>query len=228
MTHNSQEEGHGLADVLFGDYSPAGRLGQTWPTGDAQLLPMMDYNLRHGRTYMYSKDKPLYAFGYGLSYTTFAYEGLNLSTPKINADGTVQVAVKVKNTGKRAGDEVVQLYVQHLDSKVERPQIELKGFRRVHIEAGAEKSVTMDLKPRDLAYWDAAAHEWRVEKEPVRILAGGSRQKLPGPATPEVETSREDKPEVAKAPTTSPRAGPNPPPPPLSLCGCVLPASPHL
>ena len=71
MTHNSQEEGHGLADVLFGDYSPAGRLTQTWPTGDAQLLPLMDYNLLHGRTYLYSKDKPLYAFGYGLSYTSF-------------------------------------------------------------------------------------------------------------------------------------------------------------
>ena len=75
MTHNSQEEGHGLADVLFGDYSPAGRLTQTWPTGDAQLLPILDYNLLHGRTYLYSKDKPLYAFGYGLSYTSFAYEG---------------------------------------------------------------------------------------------------------------------------------------------------------
>jgi beta-glucosidase len=104
ITHNSQEEGHGLADVLFGDYSPAGRLTQTWPTGDAQLLPMMDYNLLHGRTYLYSKDKPLYPFGYGLSYTSFAYEGLSLSAPTVAADGSVQVTVKVRNTGKRAGD----------------------------------------------------------------------------------------------------------------------------
>ena len=66
MTHNSEEEGHALADVLFGDYSPAGRLNQTWPTGDEQLSPMMDYNIRHGRTYMYAKEKPLYAFGYGI------------------------------------------------------------------------------------------------------------------------------------------------------------------
>ena len=179
MTLNSEEEGHGLADVLFGDYSPAGRLGQTWPTGDVQLLPMMDYNLRHGRTYMYAKEKPLYPFGYGLSYTTFAYEGLSLSASKVDSEATVQVTVKVRNTGKRAGDEVVQVYVQHLGSKVERPQMELKGFRRVHIEAGATQAVTMDLKPRDLAYWDAAAHEWRVEQEPVRILAGGSSDKLP-------------------------------------------------
>jgi beta-glucosidase len=194
MTLNSQEEGHGLADVLFGDYSPAGRLGQTWPTGDDQLLPMMDYNLLHGGTYLYSKEKPLYSFGYGLSYTTLAYEALTLSAPNVNADGTVHITVKVKNTGKRAGDEVVQLYVQHMDSKVERPQIELKGFRRVHIEAGAAQSVTMDLKPRDLAYWDATAHEWRVEKEPVRVLAGGSSDKLPVQAKLQVQTSGEFKP----------------------------------
>jgi len=194
ITHNSQEEGHGLADVLFGDYSPAGRLTQTWPTGDAQLLPLMDYNLLHGRTYLYSKDKPLYAFGYGLSYTDFAYEGLKLSASKVAADGSVQVTVKVKNTGKRASDEVVQLYVQHLGSAVQRPLEELKGFERVRIEAGAEREVTMELKPRDLAYWDVAGHVWRVEKEQVRVLAGGSSDKLPVQATLEVNTAAEFKP----------------------------------
>src|ERR1017187_4820568 len=170
MTHGSEEEGHGLADVLFGDYSPAGRLNQTWPTGDAQLLPIMDYNLLHGRTYLYSKDKPLYAFGYGLSYTSFAYEGLRVSAPKGTAEGTVKVTVKVKNTGKRSGDEVVQLSVQHLGSKVERPRLELKGFKRVRIEAGAEQEVKLELKPRDLAYWDTARAAWRVEKEQLRVL----------------------------------------------------------
>jgi len=194
MTHNSEEEGHGLADVLFGEYSPAGRLNQTWPTGDAQLLPMMDYNIRHGRTYMYSKEKPLYPFGYGLSYTTFAYEALNLGAPSVKADGDVQVTVKVKNTGKHASDEVVQLYIQHLGSAVERPQLELKGFERVRIEPGAEKNVVLDLKPRDLAYWDSAAHLWRVEKEPIRILAGGSSAELPVQATLQIETTGEYKP----------------------------------
>jgi len=179
ITHNSEEEGHGLADVLFGDYSPAGRLTQTWPTGDAQLLPILDYNLLHGRTYLYSKDKPLYAFGYGLSYTSFAYESLQVSAPSVSAEGTVHVTVKVKNTGKRDGDEVVQLYVQHLGSAVERPQLELKGFKRVNISAGAAQDVTFDLKPHDLAYWDVAAHAWRVEKEQIRVLAGGSSDNLP-------------------------------------------------
>jgi beta-glucosidase len=106
ITHGSEEEGHGLADVLFGDYSPAGRLTQTWDMGDEQLLPMMDYNIRHGRTYMYSKVKPLYAFGYGLGYTSFSYENLSIDSQSVNADSTVRVTVKVKNTGKRAGYDV--------------------------------------------------------------------------------------------------------------------------
>ena len=194
IANNSEEEGHGLADVLFGDYSPAGRLNQTWPSSDAQLLPMMDYDIRHGRTYMYSKDKPLYPFGYGLTYTSFAYEGLTLSAKAVNADGEVQVTVKVRNTGKRVGDEVVQMYVQHLGSSVERPQLELKGFERVRIEPGAAKNVVLNLKPRDLAYWDEARHAWRIEKEPVRILAGGSSDKLPVQANLQIENTGEYKP----------------------------------
>jgi beta-glucosidase len=193
MTHNSQEEGHGLADVLFGDYSPAGRLTQTWPTGDAQLLPIMDYDITHGETYMYAKGKPLYPFGYGLSYTTFAYQGLSLSAPKVAADGAVHVIVKVKNTGPRASDEVVEMYVQHLGSSVDRPKLELKGFKRVRIEPNEDKEVTLDLKPRDLAYWDVVRHAWRVEKEQVRVLAGGSSDNLPVQATLDV-TSAEFKP----------------------------------
>ncbi|MGB6974028.1 MAG: glycoside hydrolase family 3 C-terminal domain-containing protein [Terracidiphilus sp.] len=194
MVHNSQEEGHGLADVLFGAYSPAGRLTQTWPTGDAQLLPMMDYNLLDGRTYMYSKEKPLYPFGFGLSYTTFAYEGLKLSAPTMDSDGKVEATVTVKNTGPRDSDEVVEMYVEHLDSAVTRPRIELEGFRRVHIAAGAEQEVTIELKVRDLAYWDKAGHAWRVEKEPVRVLAGGSSDKLPVQAVVKVTTSQDFKP----------------------------------
>jgi beta-glucosidase len=112
----------------------------------------------------------------------------------VTADGKVEVTVKAKNTGKRAGDEVVQMYVEHLGSAVERAQLELKGFERVHIEPGAEKSVVLDLKPRDLAYWDSAQHAWRVEKGPIRILAGGSSDELPVQAILQIETSGEFKP----------------------------------
>ena len=194
MVHNSQEEGHGLADVLFGDYSPAGRLTQTWPTGDAQLLPIMDYNLLDGRTYLYSKEKPLYAFGYGLSYTTFSYEGLSLNSLKMDGNGAVNVTIKVKNSGARDSDEVVQMYVQHLGSAVPRPQLELKGFKRVRIEAGAEQEVTLQLRARDLAYWDAASHAWLVEKEQVRVLAGGASDNLPVSFVVEVTSTKEYKP----------------------------------
>jgi beta-glucosidase len=190
ITHNSQEEGHGLADVLFGDYSPAGRLTQTWPASDAQLLPIMNYNLLDGSTYLYSKQKPLYSFGFGLSYTTFTYESLNLSTSSTKADGSVTVSIRVKNSGARASDDVVQMYVQHLGSTVKRPQLELKGFKRVRIEPGAEQTVSLDLKPRDLAYWDAASHAWHVEKEGIRVLAGGSSDNLPVNATLDITSEQ--------------------------------------
>ncbi|MHB1023863.1 MAG: glycoside hydrolase family 3 C-terminal domain-containing protein, partial [Acidobacteriaceae bacterium] len=156
MTHNSEEEGNALADVLFGDYDPAGRLSQTWPSSMDQLPPMMDYNIRHGRTYMYFKGKPLYAFGYGLSYTTFKYSHLAFSADRLKYDGNVTVSVKVMNTGKRAGDEVVQMYVRHLASQVQRPMEELKGFERIHLQAGESKIVKIELKAKDLAYWDDA------------------------------------------------------------------------
>jgi beta-glucosidase len=194
MVHNSQEEGHGLADVLFGDYSPAGRLTQTWPTGDVQLKPILDYNLLDGETYLYSKEKPLYAFGYGLSYTTFEYRSVGASAARMEPDGNVQVHIKVKNTGKRPSDEVVQMYVQHLGSSVTRPQLELKGFKRVRIEPGTEKDITMQLKARDLAYWDVAAHAWRVEKEKINILAGGSSDKLPVQTTVDVSETKDFRP----------------------------------
>jgi beta-glucosidase len=135
---------------------------------------MMDYNLRHGRTYMYFKGEPLYPFGYGLSYTTFKYSELHASSPRLAKNGQVNVSVTVTNTGKRDGQEVVQLYVKHLGSKVERPIKELKGFQRVALKAGESKTVTIPLKAKDLAYWDEQAKQWVVEDEKVNLMVGGS------------------------------------------------------
>ena len=172
MTHNSEEQGDGLADVLFGDYNPAGRLSQTWVASMSDLPPMMDYNIRDGRTYMYAKQKPLYPFGYGLSYTGFRYEHLAVSTPSIGA--STQVSVDVTNTGARAGDEVVQLYVSHPESKVERPNEELKGFARVHLDPGQTRTVTLPLASTLLAYWDDAPKKMTVEPEQVELRVGAS------------------------------------------------------
>lgn len=174
ITHCSQEQGNALADALFGDINPAGRLVQTWPDSLSQLPPMMDYNIRHGRTYMYFKGKPLYAFGFGLSYTTFQYNNLVTSADKIDKAGSVTISVDVKNTGKRTGDEVVQLYVKHLRSKVERPQKQLVGFKRIALDPGQSRTVKMVLPAKTLAYWDTSKKGFVLEKEPVQLMVGGS------------------------------------------------------
>ena len=176
MALNSQEEGHALANVLFGDYNPAGRLVQTWPKSLAQLPPMMDYDISHGRTYMYFRDTPLYPFGYGLSYTTFAYRDLKTSAPSLSPTGRIDVSFRVKNTGSRAGDEVVQLYVRHLNSSVARPLRELKDFARIQLASHEEKTVQLSLPAARLAYWDAQNDRWVVEKDQVEIIVGGSSQ----------------------------------------------------
>jgi beta-glucosidase len=173
-SHSGQEEGAALAEVLFGDYSPAGRLVQTWPKSLSQLPPMMDYDIRHGRTYMYFKGKPLYPFGYGLSYTTFKHSNLRTSAPILPANGQLIVSVDVMNTGPRDGDEIVQLYVKHLGSKVARPRKELRGFGRVHLARGQTKTVQIPLKAESLGYWDDAKHGFAVEEEPLLLMVGSS------------------------------------------------------
>jgi len=174
MAHASQDEGTALAEVLFGDYNPGGHLTVTWPKSLDQLPPMMDYNIRNGRTYMYFKGEPLYPFGYGLSYTTFKYSNLRTSSSQMAKDGTVTVSVDVTNTGGRAGDAVVQLYVKHLRSKVERPRQELKGFRRIGVQPGETKTVQIPLRASTLAWWDEKLPGFRVEAEPVRVMIGNS------------------------------------------------------
>jgi beta-glucosidase len=174
MAHNSQEAGTALADVLFGDFNPGGRLTETWPASIDQLPEMMDYNIRHGRTYMYFKGKPLYPFGYGLSYTTFRYSNPRVSANKVAKDGAVAVSVDIENTGKRLGDEVVQLYVSYPESKVERPIQELKGFQRVSLKPGEKKTVELPLKASALAYWNETEQRWVVERGNVELMIGRS------------------------------------------------------
>jgi len=182
MTHASQDEGAALADAIFGAYNPGGHTVATWPASIDQLPPMMDYDIRHGRTYMYSKSKPLYPFGYGLSYTSFRYANLRTDKPALARNGVAIVSVDVTNSGKMAGDAVPQLYVRHLGSKVERPMQQLAGFQRVHLAPGQSRTVKIALKAADLAYWNGKA--LTVEAEPIELRVGESsadiklRQKL--------------------------------------------------
>jgi len=174
MAHSSQEEGNALADVLFGDYNPAGRLVSTWVASLNDLPLMMDYDIRKGRTYMYFKGQPLYPFGFGLSYTKFEYSNLRTSADFVNAAGVVTVSVDVRNAGGRAGDEVVQMYVSHPDSGVVRPIKELRGFQRIALQPNETRTVRLELKARELTYWDAAQQSFVVEPGRLNIMLGAS------------------------------------------------------
>jgi beta-glucosidase len=127
---------------------------------------MMDYDIRHGRTYMYFQGEPLYPFGYGLSYTTFHYTNLRLSPGRVSVD--------VKNTGSRQGDEVVQLYVKHVGSKVERPAKELRGFRRITLAPNQKTTLELELPSSSLAYWNVDQKKWVVEPDQIEVMVGGS------------------------------------------------------
>jgi len=174
MTHASQETGTALADVLLGDFNPAGRLVQTWPASLADLPPMMDYDIRRGRTYMYASALPQWPFGHGLSYTTFGYANLRTSRPRLTPGAAVDVSVDVTNTGARAGDEVVQLYVRYPESKVARPRKQLRGFLRVPLAPGETRTVTLPLAAEALAYWSPEQHAWVVEPGNVELMVGPS------------------------------------------------------
>jgi beta-glucosidase len=170
--------GHALADALFGDVNPGGRLVQTWPRSLADLPPMIDYDLRHGRTYMYFEGDALFPFGYGLSYTTFSYANLRTAADKLDAKRPLDVLVDVANTGGRAGDEVVQMYARYLASGVKRPLQQLVGFRRVTLAAGETKTVTLSLDATELAYWDVSAHCFVVEPGEIELRVGRSSRDI--------------------------------------------------
>jgi beta-glucosidase len=168
-----QAAGSAIADVLFGDYNPAGRLPVTFYRSIADLPPFDDYAMT-GRTYRFFTGKPLYAFGYGLSYTKFKYSHLTTSAKTLAASDSLSVAVDVKNDGKVRGDEVVQLYVRHEGSRVPRPRLDLRGYRRITLDPGQSRRVSFTLPGASLAWWDSTAQRWTVEQDRVRLQVGGS------------------------------------------------------
>jgi len=178
ISQSSQELGNALADVIFGVRSPAGRLVQTWPSSIDELLPILEYDIRKGRTYQYSKTKPLFPFGHGLTYTTFSYSEMKTDRSSIKENGEVSVTLRIENTGNYDSDEVVQLYVSIPESKVERPALALRGFSRVHVMKGGSQTVTIPLKADDLRYWDVDKHAFVLEKGKVMLSTGRSSEDL--------------------------------------------------
>lgn len=169
-----EEGGHAIADVLFGDFNPGGRLPHTVYASETQVPPLNEYDVTKGFTYMYLKGEPLFPFGHGLSYTTFKYGRLKLSSAKISATGRLAATVEITNTGKRAGDEVVQLYVHQVKSRVKRPAKELRGFERVSLQPGETKLVAFTLPAEKLAFYDEQSHGFVVEPGRFEIMAGAS------------------------------------------------------
>jgi len=165
--------GTALADVLFGDTNPSGRLPVTVYKSVADLPPFSDYAMAN-RTYRYFRGEPLYPFGHGLSYTTFEYKNLRLSADKIATDGSLTLQAEVINTGKRAGDEVVQLYITYPDTSPRNPIHQLRGFIRVHLKPGESGTVTFSLDREDLGLVNDAGQRV-VERGEYRVSIGGQQ-----------------------------------------------------
>ncbi|MET8339582.1 glycoside hydrolase family 3 C-terminal domain-containing protein [Streptosporangium canum] len=174
-SHGGQEYGHALAEVLFGDADPEGRLTQTWYRSACELPDPLDYDIiAADATYQYYRGAPLHPFGHGLSYTTFDYTGLTVAV----ADGMVTVSATVTNTGSRPGVEVAQIYTHQQRSRVKQPLRRLRGFAKVRLAPGESGTVTSVLDIRDLAFWDVTRGRPVVEDAPHKIMIGRSARDI--------------------------------------------------
>jgi beta-glucosidase len=187
---NGQETGNAIADVLFGDVNPSGKLPDTYPVYYQDNPTFINYpgengEVRYGEglfvgyRYYDAKDiEPLFPFGYGLSYTTFTYQNLRLSSETIESDGSLQVQLDVTNSGSRAGKEVVQLYLRDIASRLVRPPKELKGFRKVTLAPGETKTVTFDMTSKELSYYDPEQKGWVAEAGDFEVMIGSSSRDI--------------------------------------------------
>ena len=180
--YNGEEGGNAIADVIFGDYNPAGRLPLTFYKSVENFPSFSDYDIRKGRTYMYGNNikdnskisEVLYPFGYGLSYTKFDYGKLEVISKNVDATGNVTVKITVKNSGKRAGDEVVQLYAHQEKSNVLRPEKQLVSFERITLQPNESKTVELVFPAKDLAFYDVNRSSFVVEPGIFKLMVGSS------------------------------------------------------
>jgi len=169
-----EEGGDAIADVIFGQTNPSGRLPYTIYASETQVPPQDEYDISKGFTYMYVKGAPLYPFGYGLSYSTFKYSNLRVSPKEISGDGSITASVDVKNTSDRAGDDVVQLYTREIHPSVIRASHELRGFARVELQPGETKTMTFTVPASKLAFYDESRHAFVVEPGAYEVQIGAS------------------------------------------------------
>jgi beta-glucosidase len=178
MFYAGEEGGNAVADVLFGDYNPGGRLPYTVYESTDQLRPMTEYDITKGMTYMYFTGRPVYPFGHGLSYTTFQYSNLNVTPGRISGSGQLTVGVDVRNSGKRTGDEVVQLYVRDVQASVRRPNKELRGFERISLKPGEKKTVRFTVPAGKLAFYDVSKKAFAVKAGAFEVMVGSSSEDI--------------------------------------------------
>jgi beta-glucosidase len=165
-----EQGGNAVADVLFGNYNPAGRLPITYYNNVGELPAMNDYDISKGRTYQYFKGKPLYAFGHGLSYTGFEYSNLHVQ----QSDSSLQIGFTIKNVGQYDGDEVTQVYIKLPERNISMPIKELKAFKRLNIERGGQKNVRIDVAHSSLRYWDESVSAFVNPKGAYTVMIGAS------------------------------------------------------
>ena len=173
------EGGNAIADLLFGDANPGGKLPVTWPRSVGQVPIFYAHNLTqipdaHNTRYWDDSSAPLYPFGYGLSYTSFKLDGLKASTPSVKSGSSFTVSGDVQNTGSMAGDEVVQLYTHQRSGSASRPVRELKGFRRITLRPGEKQTVTLTVDTNDLGFWSPQTHHWSIEPGTFDLWVGAS------------------------------------------------------
>jgi beta-glucosidase len=174
QTHCSQETGNSLADALTGKVNPSGKLTQTWPQDIADLPDFRDYNIRNGRTYMYTSKPALFPFGFGLSYTSF-----QLNSPQVDLNsGNIFIKFSITNQGDSDGQEVVQIYARYLDSQVERPIKQLVGFQKISIKPQNTESAEITVPLQELAYWNVDQHKFIIEPGEIEIQIGTSSQSI--------------------------------------------------
>ncbi len=176
---NGQEQGTAIASVLFGDVNPGGKLTSTWYASDSDLPDLHDYNIRNNRTYMYFQGEPLYPFGYGLSYTNFEISNMRVDTSALAEGGELSVTVDVKNVGKVAGDEVVQLYIKDNVSPFVEAKKQLRGFERVSLKSGESTSVTMVVSYDGFSHWSDVEKNFVVSEGAYDIMVGNSSVNTP-------------------------------------------------
>src|SRR6185437_6583774 len=174
MFWDGEEGGTAIANVLFGNYNPSGRLPYTVYATDRTLPPYTQYDISKGFTYMYVKQKPEFAFGHGLSYTNFQYSSLRVYPAQISSGGTVHIDAEVQNTGNRAGTEVVQLYVHNANGPDPQPKEQLQGFSRISLNPGEKKTVTFNLPAEQLSSWSTAKKAFAVDTGKVDVYIGGA------------------------------------------------------